>query len=245
MKKLKEKNKQLKNNIGEKRIPACVPLYPALSSELPYIIKSLTTNIKGLAIQEGNGKDLKTLFKFKGEVFRIKNIKFNEVQFLTVAFQNVKTLETTSCVLYKGRYLIKEDSFNKISYKNNSDTLKATNNLYTSYYYRSKGKVQRKIQRDNERKAVTRVCPYCGKSFTPSHLNQVYCSKECYRMKLYQEHQEALEYRAKNNPLYRKVCPICSKEFIAERKTQKFCSGKCRYTYYNRQAYLKKKAKGE
>jgi predicted nucleic acid-binding Zn ribbon protein len=86
----------------------------------------------------------------------------------------------------------------------------------------------------------TKVCPICGKEFTPSRT-QTYCSKKCRKIK---EAERSQANRDKGKSEIKKLCEVCGNEFVASRANQKFCSNKCRQIWhnnYNRRHYLQTK----
>ena len=65
-----------------------------------------------------------------------------------------------------------------------------------------------------------RVCPNCGKRFTPRKINQYCCCEKC-----------SCAMRAKRiaeaNRLPLRKCEVCGKEYQPHRKRQRFCSTEC------------------
>jgi len=69
-----------------------------------------------------------------------------------------------------------------------------------------------------------RICPNCGKEFSPFHASSVYCSHSCY-----------LEFSNKRKLVAKaeKKCVICESLFIASRRDIKYCSDECRKKAYS------------
>lgn len=84
---------------------------------------------------------------------------------------------------------------------------------------------------------TTRKCKYCGKEFTPSQSNQVYCSEICanrqYR-KNYKLKHGFIPFSQKSEKERTRVCPQCGKSFVAHVPCQKYCCGNCKRAYYRK-----------
>ena len=77
----------------------------------------------------------------------------------------------------------------------------------------------------------TKVCPICGKEFTPSRSHSTYCSPKCRKVK---KSERSQAYRDKRKAEIKKLCDICGKEFVTSRTNQKFCSMKCKQIWHNK-----------
>lgn len=64
----------------------------------------------------------------------------------------------------------------------------------------------------------TRVCKFCGKTFTPIIEKQIFCSREC----CYQSHKK------NHGKTFEKNCAVCGKPFTTKQPNQFYCSEKCR-----------------
>jgi hypothetical protein len=93
--------------------------------------------------------------------------------------------------------------------------------------YREKRKAE-KIAANGGETVRKKVCPHCGKEFTPASNRQIFCSKEC----TYQARQEQkkAERQAERGDHYfrQRKCAICGKEFWPNSSGQELCSDECR-----------------
>ncbi len=108
-------------------------------------------------------------------------------------------------------------------------------------------------EKESEIKVRTKICPVCGKEFTPVAKHSKYCSKECsdevkrqYRARYYQQNREKyLDYVAEHQKpdtphVYTKVCPFCGKEFETTNNRKIYCSDECK-NQYNKEKKREKK----
>ena len=69
-----------------------------------------------------------------------------------------------------------------------------------------------------------RHCKQCGKEFTPTKSDHIYCSARCRT-----EHKVAVtrakRAKKKNEP---RTCEFCGKFFVSDRRMTKYCSSECR-----------------
>lgn len=78
--------------------------------------------------------------------------------------------------------------------------------------YREKRKAER-IAANGGETIVKKVCPYCGREFTPASNRQVFCSKEC-RYQSSQEEKKAERQAERGSHYYRqRKCAVCGKAF--------------------------------
>lgn len=91
---------------------------------------------------------------------------------------------------------------------------------YYAHYYRTIIRPKRAAEKQPHE---PKLCPICGKSFTPRRVHQLYCSSAC-RKKNYQLRQKA----AKQSLCQPKICPACGVEFTPTNNRQKYCSPLCR-----------------
>lgn len=69
----------------------------------------------------------------------------------------------------------------------------------------------------NKKDDITKKCPVCGKEFSTTRENAVYCSKECW------SHRATLI----------RNCPMCGKQFkTTKSENRKLCSWECRNLLY-------------
>lgn len=72
-----------------------------------------------------------------------------------------------------------------------------------------------------------RKCEFCGEEYFPKVLNQLYCSKDCYREANLIRQKKKHKENYKKKELEPRVCIICGKTYIPRGHTQKCCSEKC------------------
>lgn len=98
-------------------------------------------------------------------------------------------------------------------------------------------------------KGVYRICPTCSKKFEIGAVNQIYCSKKCWKPKISKckscgEEKEIYgngmcrncwkkDYLLRKNPPKAKKCKFCSKIFKTRIKNKIFCSNDCKVKYYS------------
>lgn len=83
---------------------------------------------------------------------------------------------------------------------------------------------------------MTKECLVCGKTFTVSHGNQQYCSKECVEIarantqkKYYQKHKELYKKQRRTSAVHQvRTCDWCGREFVPLSRRHRFCSPECR-----------------
>ena len=83
----------------------------------------------------------------------------------------------------------------------------------------------------------TRVCPVCGKSFTPIRSGQVYCSASC--------RSESERARQKKPLAAVVVCAVCGRTFSPSNHSRKTCCPRCAAEYQRlaaKKRYLERKA---
>lgn len=72
-------------------------------------------------------------------------------------------------------------------------------------------------------------CLICGKKFTRSKSNRLYCCSECAeigkRKAIEKSNKKLIEKRSNSYTL--KVCPICNKEFKPSRENRLYCCSEC------------------
>ena len=85
-----------------------------------------------------------------------------------------------------------------------------------------------------------RTCPWCGKTFTPTHGNQTYCSTVCYKNNhIAARLSRVLERRSAE--MTDKTCPWCGKAFRPSNWRQTYCSQAC-YREASRKRELDRRA---
>ena len=94
-----------------------------------------------------------------------------------------------------------------------------------------------------------KVCPHCGKEFTPTSNRQIFCSKDCcYQAR--QDKTKADREAEKGNHYYRqRVCAVCGSTYWPAHSQQKFCSEECQKQNHNEKSlefyHKKQKEKSE
>ena len=79
-----------------------------------------------------------------------------------------------------------------------------------------------------------KVCPHCGKEFTPASNRQVFCSKECCKQAR-QDKVRADREAEKGDHFYRqRKCEVCGKLYWPAHSQQKFCSQECIRVNHNK-----------
>lgn len=69
-------------------------------------------------------------------------------------------------------------------------------------------------------KEIIKQCPNCGKHFTATRKDKLYCSLECKEAFTYQKRRGGKKATTK--------CPICGKKFTVSNKHRVYCSADCR-----------------
>ncbi len=110
--------------------------------------------------------------------------------------------------------------------------------------YREKRKAA-KIAANGGVSVPPKVCPHCGKEFTPASNRQIFCSDECcYQAR--QDKKKAEREAERGEHYYRqRKCAVCGKLFWPTHSQQTLCSDKCRKEKHNQvtlKAYHDKKA---
>jgi hypothetical protein len=98
--------------------------------------------------------------------------------------------------------------------------------------YREKRKAE-KIAANGGEIVRTKVCPHCGKEFTPASNRQIFCSKQCTEQA--RQAQKKAERQAERGDHYyrQRTCAICGKEFWPNSSGQELCSEECRKKRHN------------
>jgi hypothetical protein len=98
--------------------------------------------------------------------------------------------------------------------------------------YREKRKAE-KITANGGEIVRTKVCPHCGKEFTPASNRQIFCSKQCTEQA--RQAQKKAERQAERGDHYyrQRTCAICGKEFWPNSSGQELCSEECRKKRHN------------
>ncbi len=109
--------------------------------------------------------------------------------------------------------------------------------------YREKRKEQKLTENGGEIIKI-KVCPYCGKEFTPTSNRQIFCTKEC-RYQSSQMQKKTEREKERNNHYYRqRQCAVCGDDFWPTHSQQILCSDECKKLNHNRKSlefYHKKK----
>ena len=111
--------------------------------------------------------------------------------------------------------------------------------------YREKRKAK-KIAENGGEIIKMKICPHCGKEFTPTSNRQVFCSKDCcYQAR--QDKTKADREAEKGDHYYRqRVCAVCGSTYWPTHSQQNFCSEECKKETHNKKTlefyYKKQKA---
>ena len=99
--------------------------------------------------------------------------------------------------------------------------------------YREKRKAK-KIAENGGEIIKKKICPHCGKEFTPTSNRQVFCSKKCcYQAR--QDKTKADREAEKGDHYYRqRVCAVCGSAYWPTHSQQKFCSEECKKINHNK-----------
>jgi len=113
--------------------------------------------------------------------------------------------------------------------------------------YREKRKAKKLAENGGEI-VKTKVCPHCGKEFTPTSNRQIFCSKDCcYQAR--QDKTKADREAEKGSHYYRqRVCAVCGSTYWPTHSQQKFCSEECKKVNHNKKTlefYYKKQKEKE
>ena len=98
--------------------------------------------------------------------------------------------------------------------------------------YREKRKAKKLAENGGEI-VKTKVCPHCGKEFTPTSNRQIFCSKDCcYQAR--QDKTKADREAEKGSHYYRqRVCAVCGSTYWPTHSQQKLCSEECQKQNHN------------
>ncbi|MFQ6964528.1 MAG: DUF4368 domain-containing protein [Oscillospiraceae bacterium] len=101
--------------------------------------------------------------------------------------------------------------------------------------YREKRKAKKLAENGGEI-VKTKVCPHCGKEFTPTSNRQIFCSKDCcYQAR--QDKTKADREAEKGSHYYRqRVCAVCGSTYWPTHSQQKFCSEECKKVNHNKKS---------
>jgi len=113
--------------------------------------------------------------------------------------------------------------------------------------YREKRKAK-KIAENGGEIIKKKICPHCGKEFTPTSNRQAFCSKDCcYQAR--QDKTKADREAEKGDHYYRqRVCAVCGSTYWPTHSQQKFCSEECKKVNHNKKTlefYYKKQKEKE
>ena len=101
--------------------------------------------------------------------------------------------------------------------------------------YREKRKAKKLAENGGEI-VKTRVCPHCGKEFTPTSNRQIFCTKECCNQAR-QDKVKADREAEKGDHYYRqRKCEVCGKLYWPTHSQQKFCSDECTKVNHNKKS---------
>ena len=95
---------------------------------------------------------------------------------------------------------------------------------------------ERMAKKQAERDAIlsSKVCKFCGKTFTAKYTSEEYCSQDCRRLSLNKSCRDRYVKKGKTQQNYQKVCQICGAEYVAHGVNSKYCSDRCRRIFgYN------------
>ena len=101
--------------------------------------------------------------------------------------------------------------------------------------YREKRKAK-KIAENGGEIIKTKICPHCGKEFTPTSNRQIFCTKECCNQAR-QDKVKADREAEKGDHYYRqRKCEVCGKLYWPTHSQQKFCSDECTKVNHNKKS---------
>lgn len=99
--------------------------------------------------------------------------------------------------------------------------------------YREKRKAK-KIAENGEEIIKKKVCPNCGKEFTPTSNRQIFCTKECCKQ-VRQDKVKVDREAEKGEHYYRqRKCEVCGSLYWPTHSQQKFCSEECQKINHNK-----------
>lgn len=90
---------------------------------------------------------------------------------------------------------------------------------------------ERMAKKQAERDAIlsSKVCKFCGESFTTTQMMAEYCSADCKRLAFNKAKRD--KYEPKPRDYKKKNCEFCGAPYETTNPTQKFCSRKCAKAY--------------
>ena len=101
--------------------------------------------------------------------------------------------------------------------------------------YREKRKAK-KIAENGGEIIKKKICPHCGKEFTPTSNRQIFCTKECCNQAR-QDKVKADREAEKGDHYYRqRKCEVCGKLYWPTHSQQKFCSDECTKVNHNKKS---------
>ena len=82
-----------------------------------------------------------------------------------------------------------------------------------------------------ERNAIlsSKICKWCGNTFTAKYASEEYCSQDCRRLSLNKSFRD--RYEPKPRDYKKKNCEFCGAPYETTNPKQKFCSRKCAKAY--------------
>ena len=99
--------------------------------------------------------------------------------------------------------------------------------------YREKRKAK-KIAENGGEIIKKKICPHCGKEFTPTSNRQIFCTKDCCNQAR-QDKVKAEREAEKGDHYYRqRKCEVCGKLYWPTHSQQKFCSEECIRVNHNK-----------
>lgn len=99
--------------------------------------------------------------------------------------------------------------------------------------YREKRKTK-KIAENGGEIIKKKICPHCGKEFTPTSNRQIFCTKDCCKQSR-QDKVKAERKKEKGDHFYRqRKCEVCGKLYWPTHSQQKFCSNECIRVNHNK-----------
>ena len=99
--------------------------------------------------------------------------------------------------------------------------------------YREKRKAK-KIAENGVDITQKKVCPHCGKEFTPTSNRQIFCTKECCKQAR-KDKAKAEREAEKGDHYYRqRKCEVCGSLYWPTHSQQKFCSEECQKANHNK-----------
>ena len=84
---------------------------------------------------------------------------------------------------------------------------------------------------------ITKICPYCKRTFTTQINSRKFCKNSCARLDSYRRRRKRNATRLKASKRY--MCQWCGKIFAAARK-RSFCCDECRRSYCDARGTIRK-----